>query len=494
MTHPPGSGTHSLRNERVTTANAAKECPATRDLTCAPVAQVMRHPRIMTILCATDFSDQARGAEQTAAALAERLGATLWLLHVQEPGVELMTSEAHERVSTMLEERLVEVSQRLVHKPKTVKVAVKVGRASEVIPAFAKTTGAQLVVIGSAGHGAGPLYKLGGTSERVAQSAVVPVLVVREGESFADWADGKALKLLIGLDEGEASASALRWATKLRLVAPVDVVLGRVYYAEEAHQQYGIGGRRVSFTDPDPVVERLIERDLKRAVPELPGKGELFYRAKLGLGRVADHLLELAEAERCQLVVIGTHRHRGLARMWSVSAATVHLARMSVAMIPPDGQGLGGLIPTPRFRRVMVTTDFSTQGNAAIKWAYALADPGAEVVLVHVTPPEGFVGDLTELYSPALPLPHASRRVEVEVAARLHALAEPYSMERGLVTRTEVLRASEPAPAILSLAEQLGVDTIVISSHGRSGVARAVRGSVAEAVLRGSHRPVFVVR
>ena len=44
------------------------------------------------------------------------------------------------------------------------------------------------------------------------------------------------------------------------------------------------------------------------------------------------------------------------------------------------------------------------------------------------------------------------------------------------------------------LAEQLGVDTVVISSHGRSGVTRAVWGSITEAVLRGSHRPVFVVR
>ncbi len=448
----------------------------------------------MTILCATDFSDQARGAEQAAAALAERLGRTLWLLHVQEPGVELMTEAAQQKVQAMLTERLAAMSARLKPRPAHVQTAVKVGRASEIIPAFAKAHDAKLIIVGSSGHGANPLYKLGGTSERLANGAEVPVLVVREGDSFSDWAAGKSLRVLVGLDEGEAGASALRWVTKLREVAPVDVVLGRVYYAEEAHHQYGVGGRRFSFTDPDPMVERLIERDLKHAVPSLPGEGELFYRAKLGLGRIADHLLELAEAERCQLVVVGTHRHRGLARMWSVSAATVHLARMSVVMVPPDGQGMGALAPTPRLKRVLVTTDFSPLGNAAVKWAYALADQGGEVILVHVTPTQGLAGDLADLYAPALPLPHASPKVETEVAARLRALAEPHVRERNVITRTEVLRSDRPAAAILTLAEQLGVDTIVIASHGRSGLEKAVWGSTTEAVLKGSHRPVFVVR
>ena len=63
-----------------------------------------------------------------------------------------------------------------------------------------------------------------------------------------------------------------------------------------------------------------------------------------------------------------------------------------------------------------------------------------------------------------------------------------------MVTRTEVLRGADPAKALLALSEQLGVDAIVIASHGRSGVMRAVRGSVAEAILRGSTRPVFVIR
>jgi nucleotide-binding universal stress UspA family protein len=63
-----------------------------------------------------------------------------------------------------------------------------------------------------------------------------------------------------------------------------------------------------------------------------------------------------------------------------------------------------------------------------------------------------------------------------------------------VVTRTEVLRSSEPAKALVEAAERLGVDAIVIASHGRGGLARTLFGSVSEAVLRNARAPVFVVR
>jgi nucleotide-binding universal stress UspA family protein len=434
----------------------------------------------MTILCATDFSKQAGVAEATAATLATRLGQSLCLLHVTEPGAPAGDAALKDHAAKL-------------HVPNGVTTEKRQGRPSEVIRAVAAERRATLLVVGSVGHRLDPLIRLGGTSEPLTHHPDLPTLVIREGESFAEWAQGHALRVLVGVDEDEASAAAVRWVSTLREIAPVDVVLGRVYYADEAHQHYGIWGRRFTYTDPDPLVERFIERDLKRLVPQLPGRGELFYRAKLGVGRVGDHLLELAEAERCQLVVIGSHRHTRVARMWSVAAATAHLARMNVLLVPPDGHDAGAFKPAPAFRRVLVATDFSTTGNAAVRWACSLVEPGGELILAHVTPTEGLAGQLADLYAPELPVPHASPKVEAELAARLRALLPDVSA-RHVTTRTEVLRSSEPAQAIVSLSEQLGVDTIVLSSHGRSGLARLVRGSVTEAVLRASTRPVLVVR
>lgn len=450
----------------------------------------------MAIICATDFSEYAKHAEDAAAVLAGRLGLPLWLLHVQEPEVEAMSPAAQAQLRAMLKDRLSGVANRLqpLVGARPIELAVELGKPPPIVRAFAKSHGATLLVVGSAGHGAQALAKLGGTSERLTNGADLPVLVVREGETFKEWAAGKPFRVLLALDEGEASASALRFLTRLREAGPLDVVVGRVYYAGDAHHHYGVAGAQAAYTDPDRAVESLIERDLKRMVPSLPGQGELFYRAKLGMGRVADHLLELAEAERCSLVVLGSHKHAGFARMWSVSSATVHLARMAVAVVPPDGLGVGNLAPQPRLKRVLVPTDFSEVGNAAVRWAYAVVERGGEVILAHVTPSEGVAEQLAGLYVPALPAPHASPRVEAEVAARLRVLTPDSAGDRGVITRTEVLRSSDPAKALLVLADQLGVDALVISSHGRSGVTRLVRGSVAEALLRGSTHPVLVVR
>jgi nucleotide-binding universal stress UspA family protein len=56
------------------------------------------------------------------------------------------------------------------------------------------------------------------------------------------------------------------------------------------------------------------------------------------------------------------------------------------------------------------------------------------------------------------------------------------------------VRAKDTARAIHETAERLGADVICLASHGRSGIARAALGSVAEEVMRNSRRPVLVVR
>ncbi|MCA3011721.1 MAG: universal stress protein [Myxococcaceae bacterium] len=447
----------------------------------------------MAIVCGVDFSSWSQAAAEVAAALAERRQELLFLVHALEPNVERMEGEALARVQTMLTERLGGEASRLKALTKApIETAVLQGPADEAVRHFAATRKASLVVVGSAGHGAGALVKLGGASERLASGAEVPVLVVRDAEAMTAWAKGAGLRVMVGFDDGEAAMSALRWVEGLRQLAPVDVVLGRVYYQDEAHRQYGLS-KRFSYTDADPRVEALIERDLKAHVPRLEGRGELFYRAKLAVGRVADHLLELAEAERCQLVVVGSHGRRGLARMWSVSAAALHLSRMAVVVVPPDGKP--ARVTQPRVKRVLVTTDFSSLGNAAVPWAYALAEPGGEVYLAHVTLTTGLAGELVEQYLPSADLlPQAPAKVELEVAARLRALTPGVADEKHLVTRTEVVRGANAAQAISDAAERVAADVIVISSHGRSGLAKTLFGSVAEAVLKASRKPVFIVR
>jgi nucleotide-binding universal stress UspA family protein len=63
----------------------------------------------------------------------------------------------------------------------------------------------------------------------------------------------------------------------------------------------------------------------------------------------------------------------------------------------------------------------------------------------------------------------------------------------GIKAHEEVL-TWPPDEAIVSYAEQNGVDVIVMSSHGRSGASRRAYGRVAERVLKASRVPVLMVR
>ena len=64
--------------------------------------------------------------------------------------------------------------------------------------------------------------------------------------------------------------------------------------------------------------------------------------------------------------------------------------------------------------------------------------------------------------------------------------------ERGIDVTTSV-REGEPHGEILDYAEGHDVDMIVMCTHGRSGLSRFLIGSVTEAVIRGTERPVLAV-
>jgi nucleotide-binding universal stress UspA family protein len=73
-----------------------------------------------------------------------------------------------------------------------------------------------------------------------------------------------------------------------------------------------------------------------------------------------------------------------------------------------------------------------------------------------------------------------------EVRARLDA--------GGVAVQTEVLESHRPAEAIADYARDKGMDLIVMATHGHTGIAGLMMGSVARSVLHQSHVPVLLIR
>lgn len=151
----------------------------------------------------------------------------------------------------------------------------------------------------------------------------------------------------------------------------------------------------------------------------------------------------------------------------------------------------------PTYRKLLVVTDLSTVGNAAIPHAYAiLAERGGTVILWHGI---NTAGTPDSLYAQPTPgKTFAEQRAELREAtfSLLEALIPEEARAEGKVT-TEIRIVDTPAPIhemICQEASTQKADLIVMASHGYSGMKHMLLGSVAEHVLRSADRPVLVVR
>jgi nucleotide-binding universal stress UspA family protein len=419
-----------------------------------------------------DFSGTSTSMASAAAALAARLELPLLLVHVHDLQPTL-DAEAEARIAVRAREVLESLAAALDGRwPGCRARALQLrGRPGFELAAVAARERAELLVVASGAH-TGPLWRIGTTSERVAVEAECPVLVLRAVEPFEAWArEGRPLRVLLGVSDDASCAGAVRWTSRLRTAAPCDVTAAQVYSTPEAAERYGLALRR-PWTEPDPEFERLVTRDIERRVGSLEGQGRVDIHPALGLGRSADHLLDLAERSAADLVVVGTHRARGLSRLASVSGGVLHHGRSSVLLVPSSREGQEA---APELRRVIAAVDLSPVSALAASHALALARlAGAELHLLHVV----------ELEEP-------SPAQAVALAARMRALVPVTS---GVSVRTEVVSAREPAEAITAAAERLDADVVCVVSHTRGGLERLALGSVAERVVRTCRRPVLVVR
>jgi nucleotide-binding universal stress UspA family protein len=141
----------------------------------------------------------------------------------------------------------------------------------------------------------------------------------------------------------------------------------------------------------------------------------------------------------------------------------------------------------PEIDRLLVAFDGTPLARKALEHALETY-PEVEITALHV------VDYVEESYgAEALIGSEELRKRANDRSASLLASAKETAADRGREISTAT-RVGKPARQIVAYAEEHGVDTIVIGSHGRSLVARAILGSVAETVVRRAPTPVVVVR
>jgi nucleotide-binding universal stress UspA family protein len=139
-------------------------------------------------------------------------------------------------------------------------------------------------------------------------------------------------------------------------------------------------------------------------------------------------------------------------------------------------------------RHILVPVDFSETSQRALDAAVDLAKSfGASLTVMHAWQISPFVA----LETPSLTVDVVTP-IEDAAYAQLEAAVAPLA---GKLQRVDaVLRNGAAWQQILDVAREKNVDLIVVGTHGRAGVKRALLGSVAEKVVRMSPVPVLTVR
>lgn len=207
---------------------------------------------------------------------------------------------------------------------------------------------------------------------------------------------------------------------------------------------------------------------------------------------IAAALQTYAVAHDISLVVMTTHGRGAFSRFWlgSIADTLMRCAPMPILLIrpqetPPD------LEQTPVIKHILVPLDGSALAERMLPPATALgALTNAAFTILHVIAPEaaGYETDWPTAW------PEAGTLTAIRAAAQtyLDRVAERLGAQ-SLVVHTAVING-QTAPAILEYARDHAIDLIALATHGRSGAARALLGSIADKTVRGATTPVLLYR
>ena len=207
-------------------------------------------------------------------------------------------------------------------------------------------------------------------------------------------------------------------------------------------------------------------------------------------GDAAESILVEIGLRRADLVIMCTHGRSGLGR-WiygSVAEQVLHRSPIPVLLVHPIGDATT-LGPEPTHTSFLVLLDGSAFAEAALPHAAALARAfGGKILLLRAIEPPM----VAYTYPQVTLVQRSSEELQQEAKSYLEQVAVRLRSD-GLSVQT-VVQEGWPADVIAHEGAAQGPSLIVMTTHGRTGVARLLLGSVALQVVRRSALPVMLIR
>jgi nucleotide-binding universal stress UspA family protein len=210
----------------------------------------------------------------------------------------------------------------------------------------------------------------------------------------------------------------------------------------------------------------------------------------LHAGPIDEVLQGYARRNDVDLIVISTHGRSGIARLslGSVTDSLIRHTTIPVLVVKPPTSYLNPHV-IEAFKRIVVPLDGSTLAEQILPRVLELAKlEDAEITLLNVLIPQSY--SQQEIVDPSLPwwdkdISHAQSYL-FRIAGRLRR-------NRVAVT-TDIVIGENVASAIGDFASRERADLIAIATHGRGGLARMIRGSVADAIMHSGRMSMLVFK
>jgi len=282
---------------------------------------------------------------------------------------------------------------------------------------------------------------------------------------------GRYRKILVAFDASPSSENALRQALAFAEKEDSWVkVLAVVPSYEGELELVGVRNMEAALRGP---VEGLI-----KSAREIAGPDSANLITNVEQGEAYEKIVDIADAENCDLIVMGRRGLRHLERMLigSVTERVIGHTSRDVLVVPRDA--------TVEIDKIVVATDGSRYGDAAVERALYFADQyGASLTAVTV------VDMFPEHYAEAAKVIDS---LEKKAADVLDAVAREAAAAK-VELRTELLKG-DPADEVTRFAKEAGAGIVFVGSHGRSGLKKMLMGSVAEKIVGLASSPVFVAK
>jgi nucleotide-binding universal stress UspA family protein len=239
-------------------------------------------------------------------------------------------------------------------------------------------------------------------------------------------------------------------------------------------------------------VNRLLEDYLKRTANNLHND-DIKAEPVMSYGVAVDKILDFAVEKKINLIIMATHGRSGIKRWWmgSVAERVISEATAPVLLVRGKRPGKTGTVSKPHsIHEILAPLDGSDIGEAALPYAETLAiNSRASIKLLQVITPPGTV-EASLLGGPDWRKFIKSMHDAGE--NYLKSVAEKLASKR--VKSTYEVVSGDPADKIVEYAEGKTISLIAMSTHGRTGIARWVLGSVADKVLHSARIPILLVR